>query len=64
VLRGRLEYEVVGKFYNLEVGDSLLFTAQLVHRWYDPGNTVANAIIVLSGFEEYEKPGSFHYPPE
>jgi transcriptional regulator with XRE-family HTH domain len=63
-LRGRLEYEVEGKFYTLQVGDSLLFAARLAHRWRNPGITVANALIVLSGFEEYEKPGIFHYPPE
>jgi len=63
-LRGKLEYEVEGKFYSLEVGDSLLFAARLAHRWRNPGNTVTNALVVLSGFEEYEKPGIFHYPPE
>jgi transcriptional regulator with XRE-family HTH domain len=63
-LRGKLEYEVEGKLYTLKVGDSLLFAARLSHRWRNPGNTVTNAIVVLSGFEEYEKPGIFHYPPE
>jgi transcriptional regulator with XRE-family HTH domain len=63
-LRGRLEYEVEGKLFNLEAGDCLLFAARLSHRWRNPGNTVTNAIVVLSGFEEYEKPGVFHYPPE
>lgn len=63
-LRGKLEYEVEGKFYSLEAGDSLLFAARLTHRWRNPGKTVTNAIIVLSGFEEYEEPGIFHYPPE
>ncbi len=63
-LRGNLEYEVEGKSYRLEVGDSLLFAARLTHRWHNPGNTVTNAIIVLSGYEEYEQPGNFHFPPE
>jgi len=63
-LRGKLEYEVEGIQYILESGDSLLFAARLAHRWRNTGNTVTNAIIVLSGFEEYEKPGNFHYPPE
>jgi transcriptional regulator with XRE-family HTH domain len=63
-LRGTLEYEVEGTLLTLNPGDSLLFTARLTHRWRNPGNTVTNAIIVLSGFEEYEKPGSFHYPPK
>jgi uncharacterized cupin superfamily protein len=63
-LRGKLEYEVEDKFFSLEAGDSLLFAARLTHRWRNPGRTVTNAIIVLSGFEEYESPGIFHYPPE
>ncbi len=63
-LCGKLDYEVEGKLYTLETGDSLLFAARLTHRWRNPGKTVTNAIIVLSGFEEYEKPGMFHYPPQ
>ncbi len=63
-LRGSLEYEVEGKRYRLNAGDSLLFAARLTHRWRNPGKTVTHAIIVLSGFEEYEQPGIFHYPPE
>ena len=62
-LKGKLEYEVESKLYILEAGDSLLFAARLTHRWRNPGKTSTNAIIVLSGFEEYEKPGSFHFPP-
>lgn len=62
-LRGILEYEVEDKIFTLEAGNSLLFSARLTHRWRNPGRVVTNAIIVLSGFEEYEAPGSFHYPP-
>lgn len=63
-LRGKLEYEVEGNFYTMEAGDSLLFTARLTHRWRNPGKTVTNAVVVLSGYEEYERPGIFHYPNE
>ncbi len=63
-LRGSLEYEVEGKLYLLEAGDSLLFAAHLTHRWRNPGKTVTNAVVVLSGFEEYEKPAIFHFPTE
>jgi len=62
-LKGILEYEVEDKIFTLEAGNSLLFSARLTHRWRNPGKVVTNAIIVLSGFEEYEAPGSFHYPP-
>jgi uncharacterized cupin superfamily protein len=63
-LHGTLEYEVEGQNYTLKAGDSLLFAARLTHRWHNPGNTVTNAIVVLSGYDEYEKPGVFHFPPE
>ena len=60
-LRGRLEYLVESKLYELEAGDSLLFAAQLNHRWRNPGSTVTNALIVLSGFSEGERPNSMHW---
>ena len=59
-LRGHLEYEVDNQRYLLEPGDSLLFAAQLLHRWRNAGKTVTNALIVLSSFEESEHPGEFH----
>jgi len=59
-LRGTVEYEVDGTTYLLETGDSLIFAAQLLHKWRNPGSTVANAIIVISSFEEGERPGEFH----
>jgi transcriptional regulator with XRE-family HTH domain len=59
-LRGTLEYEVENQRYQLEPGDSLIFAAQMNHRWRNPGNSVANAIIVISAFEESERPGEFH----
>jgi transcriptional regulator with XRE-family HTH domain len=62
-LRGLLEYEVEGKLYTLQPGDSLLFAARLAHRWRNPSSVTTHAIFVLSGFEEYEKPGLFHLPP-
>lgn len=59
-LRGNIEYEVDGQIYSLEMGDTLIFAAQLIHRWRNPGPTVANAIIVISCFEEGEHPAEFH----
>ncbi len=60
-LRGQLEYLVERELYELEPGDSLLFAAQLEHRWRNPGNTVTNALIVLSGFSEGERPETMHW---
>lgn len=60
-LRGQLEYQVENKMYRLEAGDSLLFAANLHHRWRNPGDTVTNALIVLSGFAENEQPHGMHW---
>ncbi len=59
-LRGTLEYEVDNQHFLLEPGDNLIFAAQLVHRWRNPGTSVTNAIVVISAFEDSERPGEFH----
>ena len=63
-LQGELEYQVESNIYNLQPGDSLLFAARLHHRWRNKGTKIAQAIIVLSGFEEYESPMGFHISNE
>jgi len=60
-LRGRIEYFVEKQVFTLEPGDSLLFAAQLNHRWRNPGKKVTNALIVLSGFSEDEQPHVMHW---
>lgn len=62
-LRGTLEYTVESSVFQLERGDSLLFASHLRHRWRNPGNTVTNAIIVLSGFDEAEQAVARHLRP-
>jgi transcriptional regulator with XRE-family HTH domain len=59
-LRGQLEYSVESQPYLLEAGDSLLFAANLNHRWRNPGNTVTSALIVLSDFSEGEQALPMH----
>jgi quercetin dioxygenase-like cupin family protein/DNA-binding XRE family transcriptional regulator len=59
-LRGMIEYEVEDKRFILEPGDSLIFSAQLVHRWRNVGSHTANALVVISAFEEGERPGEYH----
>lgn len=54
-LRGTLEYQVENKVYLLEPGDSLLFAANLRHRWRNSGHTVVNALIVLADFSESDR---------
>ena len=60
-LRGELEYVVEKSIYKLSPGDSLLFAAQLQHRWKNPGRIVTNALVVLSGFAEGERPHVMHW---
>lgn len=60
-LRGELEYQVEREIYLLEPGDSLLFAAQLKHKWKNPGRNVATAIIIISGFEEGEALHAMHW---
>jgi transcriptional regulator with XRE-family HTH domain len=59
-LRGVIEYQVENQTYKLEPGDSLLFSAHQLHRWRNPGNTVANVMIVLSGFCDEKLTGELH----
>jgi len=59
-LRGEFVYEVGEDTYTLEAGDSLLFSANLEHKWRNPGSTVANALIMLCGFRPGESPSKYH----
>lgn len=59
-LSGQVEYEVEDEKFTLEPGDTLLFAANLRHRWCNPGNKRASAVVVLSGFEQGERPSEFH----
>jgi len=59
-LTGQIQYEIEGVKYTLQPGDSLLFAAQLRHRWRNTGADQASAVIVLSGFEQGERPSEFH----
>ncbi|NOY98341.1 MAG: cupin domain-containing protein [Chloroflexi bacterium] len=63
-LRGTLEYQVEDKYYTLKPGDSLMFSAHLRHRWRNAGGTVTNALFLLSGFSEGERPTAMHMAKE
>ncbi|MEI7845800.1 MAG: helix-turn-helix domain-containing protein [Chloroflexota bacterium] len=55
-LRGQLEYQVEGQSFLLEAGDSLLFSAQLKHRWHNPGGLVTNVLIIISDYSDSDQP--------
>ena len=60
-LHGELEYTVEKKTYSMSLGDSLIFAAQLNHKWKNTSQAVANVLIVLSGFAEGEQPHAMHW---
>jgi len=60
-LRGQLDYQVEKEVFHLSPGDSLLFAAQLKHRWRNAGKTVTNALIIISGFADGEQPNAMHW---
>ena len=60
-LRGQLEYQVEKEVFHLSAGDSLLFAAQLKHKWRNGGKVVTNALIIISGFAEGEQPHAMHW---
>ena len=60
-VRGALDYQVEKEIFHLTAGDSLLFAAQLKHKWKNPGKTVTNALIIISDFAEGEQPNAMHW---
>jgi len=62
-LQGQMEYQVEEQRFLLKPGDSLLFAAQLKHRWRNVGKEVCRAVVVLAGFEHDERPSEFHIKP-
>lgn len=59
-VQGQLEYSVDQQSYLLEAGDSLIFAAHYEHHWRNPGKQMTLAVIVISSFEEGERPGEYH----
>lgn len=60
-LSGKIEYEVEEEIYLLNPGDCLMFVAQQRHHWRNPGDEPAELLVVLSGFQQNERPSEFHY---
>lgn len=60
-LRGKLEYRVEKQNYILESGDSLLFAAQLTHRWRSSGGNATTALIIISDHAESNKTLGKHW---
>jgi len=59
-ISGQIEYEIENQKYTLDEGDSLIFAAELRHRWRNIGKTTATVIVVLAEFEPRERPSEYH----
>ena len=59
-ISGVIEYTVENDIFTLHEGDSLIFNAQKKHRWCNPGQDDAKALVVLAEFEHGESPSEYH----
>jgi transcriptional regulator with XRE-family HTH domain len=59
-IQGRLLYTVADQPYLLLVGDSLLFEAQLPHRWQNADPGVSQALLVICPAGEHDRPAGQH----
>ena len=60
-LYGQILYEVEGKDFLLETGDSLCFEAHLPHRWRNISPSTAQAILVMCPTDERDNPTERHF---
>jgi len=59
-LDGKIEYEVDGQIYHLETGDSLIFQANMLHRWHNRWDKPSHLVVLIAGFEDNERPLEYH----
>jgi len=60
-LEGHLTYVVAGKQYVLEEGDSLVFQAQLPHRWGNYSEVTIRSLLILCPSDEYDRSAEQHF---
>jgi len=61
-LQGQVEYEIDRQVYLLNQGDTLLFEAQLPHRWHNPTQEEAQMLLILEASDEPHRPARQHFP--
>ena len=61
-LVGQIKYEIDKAVYLLNPGDTLLFKAQLPHRWHNPTGEEAQMLLVLEAPDESYPPTRQHFP--
>ncbi|MGD8623090.1 MAG: cupin domain-containing protein [Anaerolineae bacterium] len=62
-LNGGLEYEIGGDTYRLTPGDSLLFRADLPHRWSNPHEEPVTFLMIMQASEERQDSMEQHLHP-
>ncbi|MEZ0397228.1 MAG: cupin domain-containing protein [Anaerolineales bacterium] len=60
-LEGKIRYFIGDESYDLETGDSLVFQAYLPHRWVNPGETPARALLILCPLDDRDRPTERHF---
>jgi uncharacterized cupin superfamily protein len=60
-LDGQIDYELMDQSYALGPGDSLLFDANLPHRWLNKQSEASRALMVLCPFEGRDRPTLRHF---
>jgi quercetin dioxygenase-like cupin family protein len=48
--------------YRLNQGDTLLFEAQLPHRWHNPTEKETQMLLILEASDEAHRPTRQHFP--
>jgi len=59
-LKGSITYHIEREAYFLNEGDSLIFNANLPHRWENTGDCQAEVLMVFQPSNQQEKPGRQH----
>lgn len=62
-LHGALDYEVAGEHYRLKPGDSLLFRAELPHRWSNPNSEPVLFLMIMQVAQAREASLEQHLHP-
>lgn len=62
-LEGLVDYEISGEHYRLKPGDSLLFRAELPHRWSNPNSKPAIFLMIMQASEQRDERVEQHLHP-
>ncbi len=62
-LRGEVDYEIAGEHYRLRPGDTLLFHADIPHRWRNPTDEPAEFLLIMQVAEERDASVNQHLHP-